>query len=78
MKNLIADMKALAVQNKNFALIENGSWAPSAMAQMKEALSTLKNCTFEDVSLTIRSALKEEQLSSLESLADSLASKIKI
>lgn len=71
-------MKALAVQNKNFALIENGSWAPSAMAQMKEALSTLKNCTFEDVSLTIRSALKEEQLSSLESLADSLASKIKI
>ena len=32
----------------------------------------------DDVSLTIRSALKEEQLSSLESLADSLASKIKI
>lgn len=76
MKHLIADMKALAVQNKNFALLENGSWAPSAKAQMFEALSTLKNCTFEDVSITVRSSLKEEQLSDLDSLAESLAAKI--
>ena len=59
-KNLIADMKALAVQNKNFALIENGSWAPAAKAQMTAELSTLKNCTFEEISLTVRSALKEK------------------
>lgn len=75
MKNLIADMKALAVQNKNFAVIENGSWAPSAKAQMTEQLSALKGCTFEEVSLTIRSSLKEEQLSALETLAGSLAGK---
>lgn len=75
MKNLIADMKALAVQNKNFALMENGSWAPAAKAQMKEVLSSLKNCTFEDISITIRSAMKEEQLAELDSLAESLAKK---
>lgn len=77
MKNLVADMKALAVQNKNFAVIENGSWAPYAKTQMTETLSALKNCTFEEVSLTIRSALKEEQLSALETLAQSLADKAK-
>ena len=77
MKNLVADMKALAVQNKNFAIIENGSWAPYAKTQMTETLSALKNCTFEEVSLTIRSALKEEQLSALETLAQSLADKAK-
>lgn len=75
MKNLIADMKALAVQNKNFALIENGSWAPAAKAQMTEALSSLKNCTFEEISVSIRSALREEQLSELQALAESLAQK---
>ena len=75
MKNLVADMKSLAVQNKNFALIENGSWAPYAKTQMTEMLSALKNCTYEDVSLTIRSALKEDQLASLDALAASLAAK---
>ncbi len=77
MKNLIADMRSLAVQNKNFALIENGSWAPAAKAQMKEELSALKNCTFEEVSLTIRSSLKEEQLEELEALAKNLKEKTK-
>lgn len=76
MKNLIADMKSLAVQNKNFALIENGSWAPAAKAQMYKELSALKNCTFEDVSVTVRSSLKEEQLSQLDALSGSLAAKI--
>ena len=76
-KNLIADMKALAVQNKNFALIENGSWAPAAKAQMTAELSTLKNCTFEEISLTVRSALKENQIGTLQALADSLAEKAK-
>lgn len=77
MKNLIADMKALAVQNKNFAIIENGSWAPAAKAQMTAELSALKNCTFEDISVTVRSSLKEEQLVQLEELAESLAAKVK-
>lgn len=75
MKNLVADMKALAVQNKNFALIENGSWAPYAKTQMTETLSSLKNCTFEEISLTVRSSLKEGQIAELDALAASLAAK---
>ena len=35
MENLVSDMKALTVQNKKVAVIENGTWAPSAVKTMK-------------------------------------------
>ena len=70
MENLLADMKALAVQNKTVALMENGTWAPMTAKQMREKLAELKNVTILDTQITIKSAMAPEQEGQLEALAD--------
>ena len=73
MENLLADMKALAVQNKIVALMENGTWAPTTAKQMREKLAELKNVTILDTQITIKSAMAPVQEGQLEALADALA-----
>ena len=70
MENLLADMKALAVQNKTVALMENGTWAPTTAKQMREKLAELKNVTILDTQITIKSAMEQE--GQLEALADAI------
>ena len=72
MENLLADMKALAVQNKTVALMENGTWAPTTAKQMREKLAELKNVTILDTQVTIKSAMAPEQEGQLEALADAI------
>ena len=72
MENLLADMKALAVQNKTVALMENGTWAPMTAKQMREKLAELKNVTILDMQITIKSAMAPEQEGQLEALADAI------
>ena len=72
MENLLADMKALAVQNKTVALMENGTWAPTTAKQMREKLAELKNATILDTQITIKSAMAPEQEGQLEALADAI------
>ena len=72
MENLLADMKALAVQNKTVALLENGTWAPTTAKQMREKLAELKNVTILDTQITIKSAMAPEQEGQLEALADAI------
>ena len=72
MENLLADMKALAVQNKTVALMENGTWAPMTAKQMREKLVELKNVTILDTQITIKSAMAPEQEGQLEALADAI------
>lgn len=72
MENLLADMKALAVQNKTVSLMENGTWAPMTAKQMREKLAELKNVTILDTQITIKSAMAPEQEGQLEALADAI------
>ena len=72
MENLLADMNALAVQNKTVALMENGTWAPMTAKQMREKLAELKNVTILDTQITIKSAMAPEQEGQLEALADAI------
>ena len=72
METLLADMKALAVQNKTVALMENGTWAPMTAKQMREKLAELKNVTILDTQITIKSAMAPEQEGQLEALADAI------
>ena len=76
MENLVHDMAAHNLQNRVIALVENGSWAPTAGGLMKASLSGLKNMTFINDMLTLRSALKEEQLPALEEMASILLSSL--
>ena len=72
MENLLADMKALAVQNKTVALMENGTWAPMTAKQMREKLAELKNVTILYTQITIKAAMAPEQEGQLEALADAI------
>ena len=58
--------------NRKVALIENGSWAPSAGRVMREMLSSMSNIKIVEPMVTIRSRMKSTDLPTLESLADSL------
>ena len=54
------------------AIIENGSWAPSAARCMKEIVDNMKNINLLDRMITIKSALKECNVKDLGELADEL------
>ena len=68
MDNLLHDMKALSVQKKTAAIIENGTWASTAAKQMRAALAELKDVTVLDTQISIKSAMKREQAKELEAL----------
>ncbi len=59
-------------QNRTVALIENGSWAPTAAKAMKAKLEKCKNLTFANTSITIKSALTEDNVQQLDALAEEL------
>ena len=61
-----------AYQKRTVALIENGSWAPSAGRVMKEMFAAMKDITIIDPMVTIRSRMKESDIPLLDSLADEI------
>ncbi len=76
MESLIYDLVAHNIQNRTIALIENGSWAPTSGGLMRAEFEKCRNMTILDNKITIISALKEEQLSEVDMLADALAATI--
>lgn len=72
METLLHDLAAHNLQNRTVALVENGSWAPTAGSLMRKILSDCKNITVLDNMLTLRSSLKADQLDELNTLADAL------
>lgn len=52
-------IKAKNIQNKKIALIENGSWAPSAGRAMKEIIGESPSLEIVEPLVTIRTTLKE-------------------
>lgn len=77
MENLLSDMKALAVQKKTVALMENGTWASTAARQMRERLSELKDVAVLDTQVSVKSAMRADQREELEMLADAVAASMK-
>lgn len=73
MDNLLHDMKALAVQKKTVALMENGTWAATAAKQMRAELETMKDMTILDAQVSIKSAMQADQAAELGALADAIA-----
>ena len=69
MNELLTEMKEITVRNRAYAVIENGSWAPSAGKTIKAALDSLKDMRQIGETLTIKSAIMEEQEDKLDELA---------
>ena len=72
MEYVLHEIKAHNLQNRTIALLQNGSWAPTSGNLMKNIISEMKNITLIENIPTIKSSLKDEQLQSLEELAESL------
>ena len=77
MEDLLHDIVNHNLQNRKVAIIENGSWAPASGKLMREEISKMKNMEIIGDGIKLLSALKEDQLSQIDALADAIAESIK-
>ena len=72
MRQFIQELTERNYQKRTVALIENGSWAPTAAKTMKKMLEGCKELTFLDTEVKIMSALNDESVAMIDALADEL------
>ncbi len=78
MHNYLMDMKALNLQNRTFAIIENGSWACKSGDLMQKFINEeLKNMTVLNERLSLASSLLPDKAAELDMLADAIAESVK-
>lgn len=77
-KNYLEDMKALNLQNRTFAIVENGSWACKSGDLMQKFLDEeMKNMTVLNERVSLSSALSSEKEAELDFMADAIADSVK-
>lgn len=72
MDDFLHHLKSKAYQKRTVGIIENGTWAPCAAKAMKEVLEKLKDINILEPIVTIKSALKEENMDDMNKLADAV------
>ena len=72
MEQFINDLVSHNLQNRTFAIVENGSWAPNSANAIKTRLEQLKGSKFIEDKLTIKSTLKTSQEEEVEKLANAI------
>ena len=70
MNNYLMDMKALNLQNRTFALIENGSWATKSGKLMGEFLDGMKGMDILDDKMSLVSSMKEDNVVDMDTLVE--------
>ncbi len=72
MEALLNDMKALNLQKRRIAVIDNGTWAPMAGKQAKVLLETMKAMTICENSVSVKSSCKMDDLQKIDALVEEL------
>ncbi len=72
MRQFIGDLTERNYQNRTIGIIENGSWAPTAAKVIKGMFEKSKDITWTDNTVTIKSAVKAENIAQIEALAGEL------
>lgn len=72
MHDFLHHLKMKAYQNRHVAIMENGSWAPTAGRVMRAMLEGMKNVSLVEPMVTIRSRMKDSDIPAMELLADAL------
>lgn len=72
MENFLNNLKSRNYQKRKVAIVENGSWAPSAGKVMKSILQEMKDIDIIEPIITIESTMKEKTKKELEILANNL------
>ena len=78
METALLDLKAHNLQKRTVALIENGSWAATSGGQMKSIFDAMKNITVLPGIISLRSSLREEQLTELDAMADAIVGSMEL
>ena len=71
-EHFLNDMKALNVQNKKIALLENGTWAPMAGKHMRAIVESMKNMEIVEPVISIKSALQPVQMEEVRTFVGEL------
>ena len=72
MYDFLHHLKLKNFQNRKVAIMENGSWAPTAGRVMRAMLESMKNIEIVEPVVTIRSRMKEEDIPAMEHQAEAL------
>ena len=70
MEEFLLHMKSKGFQKRTVGIMENGSWAPMAGKAMRAILETMKQITFAEPTVTIKSAVHEDTKQQMEALAE--------
>ena len=72
MQNFLNNLKSRNYQKRKVAIVENGSWAPSAGKTMKNLLQEMKDIDIIEPIITIESTMKDNTKVELEQLAKTI------
>lgn len=72
MKQFLDHLKERNYQKRKVAIIENGSWAPSAGKCMKNLLQEMKDIDIIEPIITIKSTMNELNIEQMDALAEKL------
>lgn len=72
MADFLHHLKGKAFQRRKVALLENGSWAPTAGRVMRSMLEEMKSIEIVEPMVTIRSRMKESDLPAMQQMVEEL------
>lgn len=72
MRQFIDHLTERGYQNRTLGFIENGTWAPAAAKIMKAMFEKSRNINYIDTTVTLRSAMTEENAEAIERMAEEL------
>ncbi|MGN0018079.1 MAG: flavin reductase [Candidatus Gastranaerophilaceae bacterium] len=75
---ILATMKEHNLKNRKIAVIENGTWAPTAAGLIQKTFEGMENIEIIEPVITIKSAMKKEQMETIDTLVDNIANSIVI
>ena len=72
MEDFLHHLRAKTYRSRKVALLENGTWAPSAARTMRSILDEMKNIIICEPVVTIRSTMKEADKEAMKELAEAI------
>ncbi len=76
MEQYISHIKALNLQNRTVAVMDNGTWAAVAGKQIVKAISEMKNMTVIEKTVSVKSAMNSGHIDEINEFADMIAESI--
>lgn len=72
MSDYLHHLQSKTFRNRTVALVENGSWAPSAVKTMKAEFEKMQDINLIDKTVTIKTRVNDDTVSQLSDLADEI------